>query len=249
MEEAFKRHVDWPDLQLQAGEVALWYILDQPDFSVEQALSTLSPSEQKRAAHFKAKGKQREYILARWFVRHILGLYLQIPPQKVDIQWTPGEKPWLKGHGSWQFSLSHSKGMIVCLISSSLPVGVDVEFLGRKVRPLSYDHAFTPHELREHKELPEPQAKSRFFLRWTLKEALWKAVNSPIYIPFNGFEIRFEPLEVSGKVAEWPDRDRTFQWFRPEPNYLIAADVEHAAPAEIAWQFHTFAFRPLNTPH
>lgn len=243
MPTTFARHETWQKRSLAPQSVALWYLEDSPSFDPETAINLLSESERTRANHFKALGKRREYILGRWFMRHALAQYLEVAPGDLDIRWAPGEKPRLFGQGAWQFNLSHSHGAMTLIISPQYQVGVDIEFTKRKVLPLRYDHAFTSYEQEDHQGLATRHGIERFFLRWTLKEALWKAIDSTEYIPFNGFEIRFDgPLQVRGLVPHWPERPRDFRWESPTSNYLVAANVEGVSPGEIDWQFHTFAF-------
>lgn len=102
-------------------------------------------------------------------------------------------KPFLTGHDDVDFNISHTKGMIICSVSDSGKVGVDVE----QVRPIKYDimkRCFHPEEITYINTFTNPDLKGNpleestflstdndlteynkhFFKIWTKKEAYTK---------------------------------------------------------------------------
>ena len=81
-----------------------------------------------------------------------------------------------EGHGSAEFSLSHSGRFVACAMSLRREVGFDIESAEREA---DYVHIAARHfSAREFEDLmarPEAQRRERFLHYWTLKEAYLKA--------------------------------------------------------------------------
>lgn len=139
----------------------------------------LNAEERDRQARPSHPGRRREVLLTRMLVRTTLSRYADIDPR--DWRFTIGEKgrPAID-HPGLDFNLSHTEGMIVCLVAAVPGIGVDVEYLRRKndTEGIS-SHFFAP---QEQAGLPQ-----RFFDYWTLKEAYIKARGKGMALPLDGF--------------------------------------------------------------
>ncbi|MFE4060376.1 4'-phosphopantetheinyl transferase family protein [Streptomyces sp. NPDC059096] len=90
---------------------------------------------------------------------------------------------------SLRFNLSHTEGMVACVVTRDARCGVDVERPGR-VLPL---HRLTRSVLsaREQREFglaPPGRRQELFFRYWTLKEAYLKAIGTGIRFPMTDCE-------------------------------------------------------------
>lgn len=108
---------------------------------------------------------------------------------------------------SLRFNLSHSDGMIVCLVSRAGEVGVDVERTRRPIDPESIaKHFFAPVERQQLAGLPSDHRALRSYQIWVLKEAYLKGCGaglsrSPeefaIDVPNEGETRSFEGWQLS----------------------------------------------------
>src|SRR6185436_13023672 len=75
-----------------------------------------------------------------------------------------------------RFNLSHTDGMIVCLVGDDREIGVDVEDIERTGYTVEIaDRYFSEAEVRELRSWTAERRVERFFDYWTLKEAYIKA--------------------------------------------------------------------------
>lgn len=81
-------------------------------------------------------------------------------------------KPYLKGYPHIHFSISHCKGLVICLISSE-NCGADAERI-RSYFPKVAARVFSEKETELINSLGESEKNRCFTLLWTLKEAYGK---------------------------------------------------------------------------
>ena len=96
--------------------------------------------------------------------RQLLSVALGAPAR---VEHLPGGQPWLPEYPQVRVSLAHTVGGVAVAVSDA-PVGLDLERLGRPVRPGLADRFFTPAE-REY-----ARDGARVLEVWTRKEALLK---------------------------------------------------------------------------
>ena len=112
------------------------------------------------------------------------------------------------------FNLSHTRGLIVCLVARGREVGVDVENRERNGELLKIAHRyFSPSEVEALRALPARDQHERFFVYWTLKESYIKARGMGLAIPLaqfsfevdepkRGIRISFDP-RLEDDPARW----------------------------------------------
>ncbi|MDQ6630282.1 MAG: 4'-phosphopantetheinyl transferase, partial [Verrucomicrobiota bacterium] len=104
-----------------------------PDVSAAELAKILSSDEKERAARFHFVKDKNRFVVARGFLRKILGSYLKIEPREIIFDYGAHGKPVLRGKKSLQFNLSHSGDLMLCAISRERDLGIDLE----KISPLS----------------------------------------------------------------------------------------------------------------
>src|SRR5690349_20366562 len=110
----------------QSSQLHLWFIkLDEDLYQSSNAL-LLNAEEMKRAVRFKFELHRKRYITARAGLRSILGQYLEVSPQNVQILTAPQGKPFLQDC-DLQFNVSHSHDLALYAFTLGNPVGVDIE--------------------------------------------------------------------------------------------------------------------------
>ena len=89
-----------------------------------------------------------------------------------EIRFNQFEKPLLEG---LSFSISHSKNMVVCALSQSARLGVDIEVDG-KVKLNDLKSFFTDKEWSDITSAKNQ--RRRLFQYWTRKESILKAIGT-----------------------------------------------------------------------
>lgn len=182
--------------------------LDVPVSVLEGFKKTLSRDELERAARFHFSQHRNRYIVARGWLRQLLGGYLSIPAETLKFDYGPRGKPALaaasKASGL-QFNLAHSEGLSLITVAQAVSVGIDVE----RVRTLPdadelVARFFSKRENSEFKLLPEDQKPAAFFNLWTRKEAWLKATGEGIAHLLSRVEVSFVP-GVPARLLSLPD--------------------------------------------
>jgi 4'-phosphopantetheinyl transferase len=98
-----------------------------------------------------------------------------------------------------RFSLSHTKGLVVCAAAWHREVGVDAERIRRDDGMFGVvDRCFDPAEAAALRALPQAQRYLRFLQHWTLKEAYAKARGLGLTLPLN--QVAFEIGDAEGDI-------------------------------------------------
>jgi len=154
-----------------------------------QYFDLLSSDEQHKVNRYIRPADQHSGLVTRAFIRCILSHYGDVKPQ--DWQFGRGfnGKPYLKDSSvSLEFNLSHANDMIVCAVTKSFPLGIDVEYTKRnsdtyKLAP----RYFSATEIEALQQFEHAQQPWHFYDYWTLKESYIKACGDGLAIPLNHF--------------------------------------------------------------
>ena len=136
----------------------------------------LTAEESKRASSFRFENDANRWVSYRAALRRLLSSHLNIAPQDLPIISGEFGKPALAiPFGHLQFSLSHTNDLGLLAISTSGPVGIDLEAATRAPDLLGCESTFChPAEINE---LPVDAIERGHQLLelWIAKEALLKA--------------------------------------------------------------------------
>ena len=181
---------------LAQHELHVWRAsIDVPSLLLRRFESTLHANEKERAEKFLVPQGRERFVAARGILRELLATYLEIDPEKVDLQYGPQGKPSLSAAHKSQicFSVSHSQGMGVFAFARGCEVGVDVEQIRANFKGMEIaSHFFSSEEIAALAKLPPELATEAFFGCWTRKEAYVKARGQGLSIPLRSFTVRFE---------------------------------------------------------
>ena len=224
---------DWPppppDLGLGAGEVQVWRSALTAVASVRSRLrATLAEDERARADRFVFDIHRDRFVVARAFLRAVLGRLLGVPPEEVRLSYEPAGKPRTEG---LRFNLSHSGNLALLAVARDREIGVDVEEL-RQVTDASLlaERFFAPGETAVLRTLDRAERDAAFLRCWTLKEAYVKAVGAGLSIPLDRFEVGYVPavpepalrfLDEGAEAARW-----VLRALDPGPGYVGALAAE-----------------------
>lgn len=145
----------------------------------------LTRKENERAEGIIVEEARVRYLWSRAALRCLLGSWLNLRPESLEIRQGEHGKPYLAGPTEQsslpKFNLSHDGDVVLIGISSRGEIGVDIALPreGSDPRVLA-ERFFLPEEAAELREHDDP---ARGFLRiWSAKEAFGKALGIPIGI-------------------------------------------------------------------
>ena len=206
-------------LTLPDRHAHLWWVrperfTDPVDLARWRAL--LTDAERAKTDRLRFPRDRHTCLITRILVRTTLSRYHPVPPGRWRFRANGHGRPEIAAPASpLRFNLSHTDGLVACLVSRGRAVGVDVERLTRAVRWTDLaDRYFAPREAAVLRHTAAADGTLRFFEYWTLKESYIKARGLGLAIPLAGFSfdlparaaddigIRFTPA-IADDPARW----------------------------------------------
>jgi 4'-phosphopantetheinyl transferase len=185
-------------LELQSNEIHLWVVEDQliSDQSLLDKYQTLlNEEEQKRFERKIFPKHKKQFLVSRALLRSVLGGYLQQAPEDLVFARNAYGKPRIASFEKSlpiSFNLSHTNGLSVLAVTLEHELGVDVEYLTRKVDILKLaERYFSEQEFLDLAARDVKDFNQHFFNLWTLKEAYIKACGMGLAIPLKDFSFHF----------------------------------------------------------
>jgi 4'-phosphopantetheinyl transferase len=174
-------------------EVHIWWLsLQSEPQDVEQALSLLSAEEQGRARRYHFARDRNRFVLARAFLRRLLGDYTGEEAVRVPLRLSLSGKPFLVDRSDFHFNLSHCEDRGVVAIARQ-PVGVDLEKIRIIPEALTIaEHLFAISETRALRAYPAELQSEAFLRCWTRKEAYVKGRGEGLLTPLVSFEVTLD---------------------------------------------------------
>ena len=232
----------WSEYILTEG-VAVYHIdLAANPAREAEAVATLNKEEVERWRRYRSGGPRRRYVLCRAALRTILCQALGCENSALDFYLMAYGKPIALTNGvpaEINFSVSHSGDHGLIAISRDALVGVDVEDRATRLPLDSLMEASLSLEERKELSQLDGDARDRVFLdRWTIKEAIIKALGLGLRMNMRDFEV---PAEMRGgaesHIFETPQapgiRWRLQTLGRPEFAAALALELRGEADKEI----------------
>jgi 4'-phosphopantetheinyl transferase len=207
------------------------------DGAAERCAQLLSEDERARWQRFKFEQHRREYLATHALARIALSHHHSLAPDAWRFSSNKFGKPAIDPECGLRFNLSNSLGFVVCLISDSGEVGVDVE---PRTRAGSVAEAgprmFSQKEQAQLQALPEEARPDRALHLWTLKESYIKARGMGLALPLTEFSFVFEEdgsihMEIEPSLGDAPERWRYF--LQEHAGHCIALMVENTNQKEL----------------
>jgi len=193
-------------------QVTVWsWSLQAGPFVGDDAQALLSDDERVRQRSFVSPELRRRFGAARAGLRTLLGRHLDRDPRSLAFATNEFGKPRLAGDGQVHFNLSHCEERAVLAISDAAEVGIDLE----RERPIEHvdlaKRYFHPTEVAAITASRDEAAQRRaFFLVWTLKEAVVKALGTGLSTPLDSFEVAIGASTL--RLAVTPERAPRTLW-------------------------------------
>jgi 4'-phosphopantetheinyl transferase len=203
----------------------------------------LAPEELARGARYVFERNRHEHLVAHALKRRALSRFA---PAVAPAAWRfvigeHGKPAVADAPLDLRFNLSHTEGLVACIVAAGVDVGVDVETVARKTDTAAVAHRFfAVPEVAALRALPEAQQHDRFFEYWTLKEAYIKARGMGLAIPLGDFWFTLAPpgaptIGFAPRLADDPGRWAFFQG-ELAPHWRMAAAVERIrGEPELTW--------------
>jgi 4'-phosphopantetheinyl transferase len=201
---------------------------------VPRLATVLSDDELVRAGRFRFERHRRRFIVRRAALRSILSTYVGVPPRDIAYRTGTWGKLELREASarSLSFNSSHSEDWALIAVTLGHRVGVDIEMV--RDLPDREDmerRFFSTAEQNQLISLNEIDRLLGFFLCWTRKEALVKAIGLGLHLPLESFDVSVVPGEPPAVLRIGADLEGSQPWtmLQPDapPEFVAALAVDH----------------------
>ena len=213
------------------------WLLDPARLSDSGKLSAfqklLSEDELLRYQRFRFDRDRHHFLVSHAMLRKVLSSYADVLPHQWQFVLNEHGKPELAASHQlpWlRFNLSHTEGLVACVITDTVDCGIDVE---NRSRRCDYQgiarRMFSPDENRHLQQLDAGQQADYFFRLWTLKEAYVKARG--LGLSLSTSKINFKTETVDRITASFDadldenSQDWLFSLHQPTRQHTLATAV------------------------
>lgn len=159
-------------------------------------------AERRAARRFVEPEDREQALLTRGLLRLALSHGTGLPPRDWRFVASPRGRPSIAppvAGAAIDFNISHTRGCIVCAVSTLARVGVDVEGIGRAEEIRSVSNRFlSTREIRLVASMPPRGDASALVRLWTAKEALAKGIGA-------GLGLALDKVCFAGALDSDPD--------------------------------------------
>lgn len=230
------------------GRVHVW--IARPEaFRDETTLARirawLDDEERARADRYLREEDRRLFLIAHALRRSVLSRYADVAPGEWRfasgehgrpriVADTPASAAAAAGLG---FSLSHTPGLVACLVSDEPDSGVDVEASHRVENPRALaSRYFSTRENELLDATADDTIDARFLEIWTLKEAYLKARGLGLTLPLDHFHVTRRSDDTAAIAFEATIHDYPQDWQlglgRPGRGHVLALAVRRRGGPE-----------------
>ncbi|MER5867263.1 4'-phosphopantetheinyl transferase superfamily protein [Kitasatospora sp. NPDC002040] len=198
----------------------------------------LTRAERDRMARQRTEGARRRFLGARLLSRYALSDRDGRAPGEWRFRTGTAGRPEPEPDGhSLRFNLSHTDGLVACLVTEGRSCGVDVE--RTPARPDAVTHLprwFAPAERTELGTLTGGLAAG-VAAYWVVKEAYLKALGTGLRRELDGFALSApwrspirltDPTLPTGTASHW-----RFELLNPAPGFVLATAVEDGSAGRL----------------
>ena len=232
-------------LHLSHNVVEIWYALTESinDPALLSAYRQLmSADERLREKRFRFEKDRHTYVVTRALIRTVLSKYSPTAPDSWQFAQNRYGRPELLRKSNAppiRFNLSHTSGVVACILALERDVGIDVEELTRKTDTIELaDRFFSSDEVSALRGLKREDQAERFFSYWTLKESYIKAIGTGLSMPLDSFSFHLKqgyPARISfGPEIEDDPSTWQFAQFRLTSHHMLAASVRRGREPDLS---------------
>ncbi|MBX3233427.1 MAG: 4'-phosphopantetheinyl transferase superfamily protein [Labilithrix sp.] len=197
---------------------------------LERYRRLLSDDEVAREGRLHLDADKERFVIGRALVRLQLSRLLGGDPRELPLVTNPYGRPELASSVRTPigFNVSHADDLVVCAITGTLDVGVDVERVEpRRTYGLAH-RFFAAREVADLQRRDEAERARVFFDYWTLKEAYIKARGLGLALPLDAFAFTLRPphpptISFDPSIDDDPDTWQFAQAWPTERHRLAVA--------------------------
>jgi 4'-phosphopantetheinyl transferase len=230
-------------LQRLENEVHVWLSRPEdvadPD-QLQEYQSLLSSDEQERYRRFHFDRDRHHYLVAHVLLRKALSAYVDVEPSAWQFSKNQHGRPEISGPDitpSLRFNLTHTNGLVACVVTLEVDCGVDVEKLAARGNLMGIaEKMFAASEQQDLMNLDGQAFLDRFFTYWTLREAYCKALGVGIAGSKSNYCFVEEGGERWGIRFDAPSNEESDHWqftlARPTTEHILALAIRGAGASD-----------------
>lgn len=190
-----------------SGNVEIYFGITKNLNSKHSSFGSYITSEEKLIADKFHFSEDREtYLLCHGLIRSILSMKLGINPSEVIFNYNINNKPGLPGNPLY-FNITHVRGAFAFVISNSFYAGIDIENTDRSINILPIINSFFSKKERKFILASKVNELENFYMLWTRKEALLKAIGTGIIDNLKQIEVSDNENFIKLKSFDCPISD------------------------------------------
>ncbi len=222
-----------PTATIPPDEAHLW-LADPADLadSLAPVTSLLSTEEHARMQRLHFERDRVSYAAARGLARAALTWCApDVGPRSWKLAQDGSERPEVQAplmQPRLRFNISHTRGLVACLVTTRVDCGVDVETRRRLADvDVIARRVLSPPELADLMDLPDDLRPARFVRYWTLKEAYAKARGLGLALPFEQITFRLgaDGIELDAGSAKDEGTGWQFAQWTPTDRHVVAVAI------------------------
>ncbi len=231
-------------IALGKQRVDLWLAdtgaIDDPEL-LKAYEQLMNEDERQRHQRFVFAKDRHTHLVTRALVRTVLSRYAPVEPDRWQFEVNAYGRPEIaepQARYGLKFNLSHTAGLVACVVAIDRQVGVDVECIDKQRATLTIAKSvFAAPELADLRSVSKAQHLERFYAYWTLKEAYIKARGMGLAIPLDKFHFELEASQprivIQPSLGDDADSWQLAQR-RPSPKHRLALAIRRGSDAELA---------------
>lgn len=175
----------------------LYAFLSRMDYetSIQEQLALFSNQFQKKIIQYRRWQDVQASVYGRLLLIKGVADYYRIQCNGEQISYDKNGRPFIKGV-PLDFNITHSGSIVICAISGTQRVGIDVE----EISNIQFEDFRDQMTQNEYQKISSDENKPMaFYDYWTQKEAVLKANGEGLGIPLKSFEV------IDGKAELYSD--------------------------------------------
>ncbi|WP_374964209.1 4'-phosphopantetheinyl transferase family protein [Lysinibacillus sp. RS5] len=207
-------------MNISSSKLIIYYtfLSEYMDTEIYKICKKLFKNEDYNSIKHQSQNRKKERAVGRELLGKVLFTEMGIKLDDCKIAKNEYGKPYIKNYKGIYYNISHSNDIIVLAFSTCGPVGIDVELLKTDYLDVM-NEVFTLQEINWINSCNEEQRLERFFIVWTRKEAVIKAIGKGFSFPVKNFSVSRD--QVNGQVI----KDLKYSTFFLEKDYVLSIAV------------------------
>jgi 4'-phosphopantetheinyl transferase len=226
--------VSWPTVERMLTSEAHVWLTDAGELAARRP-DWLDPEERARWRRYLRDFDRDLFLVAHTHLRATLSRYADTTPARWRFERRRDGRPELsvdQPSCALRFNLSHTEGLVACVVTHGAACGIDVEREGR----IADRAGIVALAFHDDERAAVARSPRDFLTYWTLKESYVKATGAGLHVPLADirFELGDEPSVSFDKGRDTPKGWR-FAHSRPTGQHHLAVALRPARALRVYW--------------